>query len=130
MELQFILFIIVPSVIRVSRITDGEIINKINRHVDSYYVNEKDIDTESLNLQNTSPIIPDKPCCTLTIFLPIPNTEKRLISPNGTPITIKLTNPSPAHHKTSQSSSKLTHVSTNDLHAEIIALKSFVEGQI
>ena len=95
------LFIIVPSVIRVCLITDGEIINKINRNADSYYVNEKDIDTESLNLQNTSPIIPDKPFCIPTISIPIPSTEKPLIFPNETPITTKLTNRSPDHHKTS-----------------------------
>ena len=35
-------------------ITDGNVINKINRYADSYYVNEKDIDTESLNKQNKS----------------------------------------------------------------------------
>ena len=41
-------------------ITDGKIINIINCNADSYYVNEKHIDTKSLNLQNTSPIKPDK----------------------------------------------------------------------
>ena len=70
-------------------IIDGKIINKIHRKTDSYYVNKKDIDTESLNLQNTSPIIPDKSFYLPTISIPIPNTEKLLISPNETPITTK-----------------------------------------
>ena len=111
-------------------ITDGKIINKINRNPDSYYLNEKDINTESLNSQNTSPIIPDKSFYTPTISIPIPSTEKPLICPNETPITTKSTNPSPDHHKTSQNSSNLTHASANDLHAEMIAVKSFVEDQI
>ena len=111
-------------------ITDGKIINKINCNTDSYYVNEKDIDTESLNLQNTSPFIPDKSFYTGTISIPIPSRVKPLISPNETPITRKSTNPSSDHHKASQNSSNLTHASTDDLHAEIIALKSFVLDQI
>ena len=105
-------------------ITDGKTINKINCNANSYYVNEKNIDTESLNLQKTSPIIPDKSFCTPTISIPIPSTEKPLISPNGTPITTKLTNPSLDHYKTSQNSINLTHASTDDLHSEMIALKS------
>ena len=38
-------------------IPDGKFIDKINRKTDSYYVNEKEIDVESLN---ASPITPDK----------------------------------------------------------------------
>ena len=97
-------------------ITDGKIINKINRNTDSYYANEKDIDTESLNLQNTSPFIPDKSLYTGTISIPILSSVKPLISPNETPITTKLTNPSPDHHKASQNCSNLTLASTDDLH--------------
>ena len=41
-------------------ITDRKIINKINRNADSHYVNEKEIDKQSLNLKSTFPIIPDK----------------------------------------------------------------------
>ena len=41
-------------------ITDEKIIKVINRNADSYYVNEKDISTESINLQNASPFILDK----------------------------------------------------------------------
>ena len=107
-------------------ITDRKIINKINRNANSYYANEKDIDTESLNLQNTSPIIPDKSFYAPTISIPIPSTEEPLISLNETPIITKSTNPSPDHHKTSQYFSNLTHASTDDLHTEMIALKSFV----
>ena len=102
-------------------ITDGTIINKINRNTDSYYLNEKDIDTESLNLQNTSPIIPDKSFYTPTISILIPSTQKSLISANETPFTRKSTNLSTDHHhKTPQNSSNLIHASTDDLHAEMI----------
>ena len=111
-------------------ITDGKIINKINSNTDSYYANEKDIDTESLNLQSTSPFIPDKSFYTGTTSIPIPSSVKPLISPNETPITTKSTNPSPDHHRPSQNSSNLIHASTDDLHAEMIALKSFVLDQI
>ena len=83
-------------------ITDGKIINKINCNADSYYVNEKEIKTESLNLQNTSPIMPDKSFYMPTTFIPIPSTENPLIFPNETPITTELTNLSPDHQKTSQ----------------------------
>ena len=62
--------------------------------------------------------------------IPIPSTEKPLICPSETFITTERTNPSPDHHKTSQKSSNLTHVSTDDLYAEIIALKTFVVDQI
>ena len=65
--------------------------NKKRHNINSYYVNEKDIETESLNLQNTSPIIPDKLFYTPTISIPIPSTEKPLISP----ITTKPTSLSP-----------------------------------
>ena len=51
-----------------SLITDGKFINKINCNADSYYVNKK-INTESLNLQNTSSIIPDKSFYTPTIIM-------------------------------------------------------------
>ena len=111
-------------------ITDVKIITKIDRNADSYYIHEKDIDTESLNLQNTSAITPDKSFYTPTISIPIPSTEKPLISLNETPITTKSTNPSPDHHKIPQNSSNLTHASTSDSHAELIALKSFVVNQI
>ena len=111
-------------------ITDGKIISKINCSTDSFYVNENDIDTGSLNFQNTSPIIPDKSFYTLTISIPVPSNEKPLVSPNETPVTTKSTSPSPDRHKTSQNSSNLTHASTDDLHAEMIALKSFVVDQM
>ena len=81
-------------------INDGKVINKINCNVNSFYVNEKDIDTESLNFQNTSPITPDKSFYTATIFIPILSTEKPLISPKESLIKIKSTNPSLDHHKT------------------------------
>ena len=89
--------------------TDRKIINKINRNTDSYYVNEKDIDPESLSLQNTSPITPDKSFYTPTISIPIPSTEKPLISPNEAHNTTQSTNPSTDLHKTSQNCSNLTH---------------------
>ena len=73
-------------------ITDGKIINKMNRNADSYHVNEEDINTELLNLQNISPVIPDKSFYTPTISIPIPNTENPL-SPNEAPITTKSTTP-------------------------------------
>ena len=65
-------------------ITDGE------NNSDSYYVNGKYIETESFILQNTSPIIPDKSFYTLIISIPIPSTEKPIISPDETPITTKV----------------------------------------
>ena len=111
-------------------ITDGKIINKINRNTNLYYVNEKEIDTNLLNLQNTSSIRPDKSFYTPTIFIPIPSTENPLTSFKKTPITAKLTNSSPDNHKTSQNSSNLTYTSSNDIHIEMIALKSFVVDQI
>ena len=65
-------------------ITDGK------NNTDSYYVNGKYIETESFILQNTSPIIPDKSFYTLIISIPIPSTEKPIISPDETPITTKV----------------------------------------
>ena len=65
-----------------------------------YYVNEKGIDTESLNLQYTSPIIPDKSTYTHSTSISIPNTVNLVISPNETPITTKSINPSLDHQKT------------------------------
>ena len=53
-------------------ITDRKIMNKINRNADSYYVNGKESDTESLNLQSAFPIIPGR-----TVFIPISRTETR-----------------------------------------------------
>ena len=97
-------------------IIDGKVVNKINRNADSFYVNEKYINTESWNLQNTSPIIPDKSFYTPTISIPITSTENPLISPNENPVTTKSTKPD--HRKTSQNSSNLTHVGTDDLHAK------------
>ena len=99
----------------------------------------KDIDTESLNLQNNSPIIPQKVILNTRNFYS--NTEHSvqlqvcfsmcvLISPNETPITTKSINPSTDHHKTSQNSITLTHASNDDLHAEMITLKSFVVDQL
>ena len=41
-----------------------------------------------------------------------------------------MTNPSPDYHTTLQNFINLTHASTNDLHVETIALKSFVVNQI
>ena len=102
-------------------ITDGKIINKINRNIDSYYVNEKCIDTESLKLQNTFPIIPDKSFYTPTISILMPSTQKSLISPNEISVTTKSTNLSTdQHHKTSQNSSNLIHARTDDLHADMV----------
>ena len=40
--------------------------------------------TQSLNLQNTSPMIPDKSFYTPTISTQIPSTENLFISPNET----------------------------------------------
>ena len=65
-------------------ITDGK------NNTDSYYVNGKYIETESFILQNTSPIIPDKSFYTLIISIPIPSTEKPIISPDETPIKTKV----------------------------------------
>ena len=73
-------------------ITVGKIRSKKICNTDSYYVKGKDIDPESFNLQNTYPIIPDKSFYAPTISIPIPSTEKPLISPNETPITTKSTN--------------------------------------
>ena len=53
--------------------------SKINRNADSYYVNEKDIDTKSVNLQNVSPVIPDKSVYTPIISILIQSTENSLI---------------------------------------------------
>ena len=104
--------------------------NKKRHNINSYYVNEKDIETESLNLQNTSPIIPDKLFYTPTISIPVLSTEKLLISPHETPITTKSTSPLRDQQKPSRNYNNLVRASTNDLHAEMIALKSFVVDEI
>ena len=53
-------------------ITDRKIMSKINRNADSYYVNGKESDTESLNLQSAFPITTGR-----TVFIPISRTETR-----------------------------------------------------
>ena len=98
--------------------------------VDSHYINEKEIDTESLKIQNTSPTIPDKSICTPIIFILIPNTETLLISHNEAPIPTKLTNPSSDHQTISQNSVNITHAGTDDLCAEMITETSFVADRI
>ena len=72
----------------------------------------------------------DKSFYLLTISFSIPNIENPLISPNETPITTKLKNPSPDHQTTLQNSSNLTHARTDDLHSEMIALKSFAVNEM
>ena len=57
--------------------------------------------------------------------IPIPSTENPLISPYETLIMTKSTNLSPDHQTTSQNCSNLTYASTDDLHAEMIAIKIF-----
>ena len=42
---------------------------------DSHYVNEKEIGTELLKVQNTPPTIPDKSIYTLIISILVPNTD-------------------------------------------------------
>ena len=61
---------------------------------------KKKMDTESLNLQNTCPIIPDKSIYKPTYSISMPITENLLISLNETPITTKFINPSPDHQTT------------------------------
>ena len=67
---------------------------------------------------------------TPTISIPVPSTKNPLISSNETPITTKSINLSPDHQTNSQNSSNLAHTSTDDLHAELIALKSFAVDRI
>ena len=60
------------------------------------YVNEEEIDTKSLNLQNLSNscrIIPDKSFYILTTSILIPSTGNPLIFPHETPIATKSLNP-------------------------------------
>ena len=95
-----------------TRITDGKII-KINRNADSYYVNEKDIESILPNDSNT-PFISEKSFCTPVISIPDSISET----------------PSIGHYQTPQISKKEIHSNTHELRAEIIALKSFVVDQI
>ena len=94
-------------------ITDGKIINKINRNADSYYVNEKDIESILPNDSNT-PFISEKSFCTPVISIPDSISET----------------PSIGNNQTSQISKKEIHSNTDELRAEMIALKSFVVDQI
>ena len=94
-------------------ITDGKIINKINRNADSYYVNEKDIESILPNDSNT-PFISEKSFCTPVISIPDSISET----------------PSIGHNQTPQISKKEIHSNTDELRAEMIALKSFVVDQI
>lgn len=81
---------------------------------DSHYVNEKEIGTELLKVQNTPPTIPNKSFYTLIISILVPNTETPLISQKKQlPITTKLTNLSPDHQTISQNFFNITHASTN-----------------
>ena len=94
-------------------ITDGKIINKIDRNADSYYVSEKDIESILPKDFNT-PFISEKSFCTLVISIPD---------------SIKET-PSVGHNQSPQISKKEIHSNTDELRAEMIALKSFVVDQI
>ena len=94
-------------------ITDGKIINKINRNADSYYVNEKDIESILPNDSNT-PFISEKSFCTPVISIPDSISET----------------PSIGNNQTSQISKKEIHSNTDELRAEMIAVKSFVVDQI
>lgn len=79
-----------------------------------------------MSLQNASPIMPDKWVYLTTISIPLPSTEIPVIYPTESPVTIKLTDLSSDYQGTLQNSSKLTYASTDDLHVEMMALKSFV----
>ena len=94
-------------------ITDGKIINKINRNADSYYVNERDIESILPNDSNTS-FISEKSFCTPVISIPDSIGET----------------PSIGHNQSPQISKKEIHSNTDELRAEMIALKSFVVDQI
>ena len=50
-----------------------------------FYVAKNEIDTESLRLQNMSPIMQDKSFYTPAISFSTRNTENQLISPSETP---------------------------------------------
>ena len=94
-------------------ITDGKIINKINRNADCYYVNEKDIESILPNDSNT-PFFSEKSFCTPVISVPDSISETPSIGYNQTP----------------QISKKEIHSNTDGLRAEMIALKLFVVDQI
>ena len=94
-------------------ITDGKIINKINRNADSYYVSEKDIESILPNDFNT-PFISEKSFCTPVISIPDSISET----------------PSVGHNQSPEISKKEIHSNTDELRAEMIALKSFVVDQI
>ena len=95
-------------------ITDGKIINKINRNADSYYVNEKDIES-ILPKDSNTPFISEKSFCTPVISNPDSISET----------------PSIGYNQTSQISKKEIHSIIDELRAEMIASRnSFVVDQI
>ena len=65
-------------------ITDGKIINKLNRNADSYYVNEKGIDSILPNDSNTL-FISEKAFCTPVISIPDFISETPSIGHDQTP---------------------------------------------
>ena len=140
-------------------INDGKIINKLNRNANSYYVNSNLVDLERPNLLTSSQSVqrialaptdslsnsndilasktPQLEGVTLTPTISIPNSSEDAptLNVNETPIISKSANLSCIPNSTKSKNlnrheNEQTNTETENLRAELIALKSFVVDQI